>query len=264
MNTRNQFWALLKIQAAFKPWLFIFPLAFFGPYYFTIGHLLTHDVTLPLEMLLSNQNLFFLILIGVMLLDPEGMQTDASRSIVSSGTEFLLTRAVDRRLVLRARSVLFAMMVLVMPLLFFLMSLESPRLQVGEYNAASHQRILEAIPGSVSESQEVGRPGNITIQNGNPLIEDWRIWLFLTVGIITQAVIMLLFPLKNRRIIYWILYGGAIAIFLGLALYFKSLSYNETLFFAFLGHQPLFWLVTIAALLVTQVWCERRFTLAEH
>jgi hypothetical protein len=220
-------------------------------------------------MSISNQNLFFVGFVGVMLLAPEIMRSGATSAAWPTGTEFLLTRAVDRYLVLRARTVFFYVLVLAIPLFALVASLRNPGLQIREYDKVLHQQILERIPGSASAPADRDeRTDIITIPKGKALVEGWHSWQFLSLAIGTQLFILLIYPLKYGKYILWTTYLGLIFVPLLtiMSIGYKSggASSGESMFFAFVAHQTLFWIITIAALLLGQLWCERRFARIEH
>jgi hypothetical protein len=272
MNKTRQLLALLKFQAALVPLPIIlaFPLALVSPYYIPLFiHVSAHPYYPGLEQQLTNQNFFFAGFIGFMLLAPEMMMSTASSAQWPTGTEFLMTRAVDRRLVFRARAVLYYLVVLTLPLCGLPLSLGSPTLRVGESGETEYQQqqVLDHMAGSTRAEADNYRH-EIIIPNGNPLVQSWRIWSILCLVLGTQIVILLIYPLKYRRFILW----GVLAAVVGIPLYltFSSISkggglaFNEVMFFGFVAHQGLVWVFTIAAVLLGQVWCERRFARMEH
>ncbi len=270
MNKNRQLWALLKFQAAITPFAFIIlmPLVLAMPYYMTfVMRLMGHDYHPGFNQLLSNQNLIFVGLIGVMLLVPEVMRTAATSAQWPTGTEFLLTRAVDRNLVFRARAILFYVIILAIPLCVFPFAVVNPSLQIAEYNKIARRQVLDQMAGSMAApADKDGLPGNLTIPNGNPLVESWRLWTILCVAIVVQLLIFLICPLKWRRYIFWAVVAGIIFIPMSPAFTNKSdgLSIDEAMFLFFAAHQALIWLVTIVMLFLGQLWCERRFAGLEH
>jgi hypothetical protein len=270
MNKTKQFCALLRFQAMMNPFIFLMPLALGTPYLTAFFMSSSGSGFHPqLELLISNQSIWLVGFIGVMLLAPEIVQPGASNVMWSTGTEFLLTRAVDRHLVLRARSTFFLLMILTLPVLACLSTLRNPDLLISEYNKVSHQQVLGNIPGSTAEAADkTGMTPPIKIPNGNVMIESWRLWSLICVAMGAQIFIYIIYPLKYRKFILWGIFLAVI--FLPLltigsrATEVESLSVKERIFFAFVGHQPLFWLSTIAVLILGQLWCERRFSKLEQ
>jgi len=270
MNKTKQFWALFKFQTMINPFMIIMPLMFAMPLYMKyITGSIGHDYHPSLDLLLSNQNLFFVGFIGVILLAPEVFQFGASGAAWSSGTEFLLTRAVDRHLLLRARVAFFYLLILAIPSATFFVALKNPDLQISEYHKLSYQAVLNQVPGSIAAPDEKHKKTQeITIPNGNALVESCHLWVFLFTAIGTQVLIFLIYPLKYRRWIFWTIYLGVIFIPLfGLrntALRDEKLSSNEMFFFSFVAHQPLFWFLAALAFILGELWCERRFARLEQ
>lgn len=270
MNPCKQFWTLLKFQTSINPFIIFMPLVFATPLYIkyftgSIGH----DYHPSLDLLLSNQNLFFVGFIGIMLLAPEVFQFGGANAMWSNGTEFLLTRAVDRPLLFRARATFFYLLILIIPLGSLLTALKNPDLKISEYNKVLHQQVLDQIPGSVAAPVDKdGRTTVISVPNGNVLVESWHLWVFAFTAIGTQVLLFLIYPLKYRKVIFWVVYLGALFIPLFLlphgASKTEQLSPNEIVFFSFATHQAFFWILAGLALLFGELWCERRFAQFEQ
>jgi hypothetical protein len=270
MNKTKQFWSLFKFQTTVNPFIIFMPLMFAMPLYIKyITGSFGHDYHPSLDLLLSNQNLLFVGFIGVLLLAPEVVQSGAANAMWSSGTEFLLTRAVDRHLLFRARVAFFYLLILTIPFATLLAALKNSDLQIDEYHKISHQAVLSQIPGSIpAPDDKYGRTQEITIPNGNALVESCHLWISLITAMGTQVLIFLIYPLKYRRFIFWAIYLGVIFIPL-LSLRNSTsrdekLSSDEIFFFSFVAHQPLFWFLTALALILGQLWCERRFARLEQ
>jgi len=268
MNKTKQFWALVRFLVLINPAVLFFPLALAAPYY--IPYLTRfHDYHPGLGSLLSNQNIFFVGLIGFFVLAPEIMQSPTSAASWPTGTEFLLTRAVDRHLVLRARSAFFYFLILAIPLCALLGTLRTPTLQIREYDKIFYKQVLNQIPGSMPVPAEKGeRADMITIPDGSALVASWHIWQVLSLAVVTQAFVLLISRLKYRRLVligtYLCLVFIPLLTILSIGSRRDGPSLTESTFFAFVSHQCLIWLLTIAALLVAQLWCERRFANLEH
>jgi hypothetical protein len=267
MNKITQFWALVKFQVAINPFVLIFPLAMGAPYYIVSSTL--HDYHPSLDSLLMNQNLFFVGIIGFAVLAQEVMRSPASSASWPTGTEFILTRAVDRHLVLRARSVFFYLLVLVIPVFALLAALRNPSLQINEYDKIAYLEVLDRIPGTMpAPPDKWGRSSIITIPNGNALVESWRSWEFLSLAVGVQVFLFLIYRLPYRRFIVWGTYMAFVFVPL-LRIMIRGFkgggpSPGVTMFFAFAAHQSLFWPMTIGALILGQAWCERRFASLEQ
>jgi hypothetical protein len=267
MNKTKQFWALLKFQAVLSPvrLLILMPLAMAASYYIpSFFSSSLHNYHPGLDQVLSNQNLFLVAFFEVMLLAPEILRTDATRAQWPTGTEFVLTRAVDRPMVFRARAALFYLFVVALPLCTLPFAVVHPSLQVSEYNEAAHQQILDKLAGSIP-AETIGnqKSHEITIPNGSTLVASWRIWAILSLAIVIQVFFLAIYPLKYRLVVLWVVFFAVIALplFLTFRLISRSdvPSFNEATFFLFTAHQAMAWVVTMAALFLGQVWCERRF-----
>lgn len=267
MNKTRQFWALVYFQVAINPFVIFFPLAMGAPY---IMDLTDHDYHPGLNSLLFDfqQDLFLVGLVGVLLLAPEVMRSGAPAAAWPTGTEFTLTRAVDRHLVFRARPVFFYILILAIPLFALMAALRNPVLQMDEFDKILRQQILDHIPGSVPAPLNSERQDIITIPDGNVLLESWRSLKFLCFAIGTQVFALLIYPLKFRRFVLW----GAYLTLVFVPLFILrsdahkngDLSPTVLMFFAYVAHQWLFWSVLILALAFGQVWCERRFSTLEQ
>jgi len=266
MSKTKQLWALLKFLLGTNPPLFFMPLALALPVFIRyVSGSQGHDYHPSLDIALMNQNMFLVGFIGILVLAPEIWQWRTSASTLPSGTEFLITRALDRHLVYRAKSMYYFLLILLIPMFSFSAALKNPRLQLNEYNEVTHQLILDKIPGSAPIPAEKNyKSGLINIPNGNQLVEGWRLWTYLCIALATQVFIACVYPLKYRRYLLWGVYLIVILLpimgTLALISTHKSLSSNATLFFFLVAHQKLCWLLTLAAFVLGQLWCERRFS----
>jgi len=282
MNKLQQFWTLLRFQIrALTIGIFIaYPLLISMTYWIFLHNtpiILAHD----LGWLLSGNSWFFVPLIGSVLLAPELYLFGSAIFTQDSGTEFLLTRAVDRPLLLRVRSILFYGLVLVIPCILFLGTLKSPQLQLKEFDQRISHLILSQIPGSIAVSNNPEstptqtkadqRSAMITLPHGYVLIGSWRLWSFLCTAIATQIFLFLICSLRYQKFLFWV---GCLALMFGPLqilsptrneiLWFYFYHSNEILFIHFASHQLLCWLIAITALILAQLWCESRFSRMEQ
>jgi hypothetical protein len=267
MNTTKQFWSLFKFQTTVNPFIWFMPVAFGAPFLITGNFPSSYHPNL--SSLLTVQNLFFVGIFGAFVLAPERFLSGAtSPAWSSSGTEFLLTRAIDRPLLYRSKAAFFYILVLLMPLIALLQSFKNPDLKVTEYSDVAQQQCLSHVPGSFLEPDPDGSSSPfIVIPQGKILIEEWHFWLFIISVLVVQALILLLYPLRYRL---WFFY----AIFLSF-IFVPDLidlhhirdelpSHMERLFFSFAAHQTAFWILAALALILGQFWCERRFARLEQ
>jgi hypothetical protein len=221
-----------------------------------------------LSSLLLAQNLFFVGFLGSFVLAPEKFQFGGANAASSSGTEFLLTRAIDRPMLYRSKAAFFYFLILLFPLVTVFYALKNPDLKVTEYSTEAQHLCLHNVPGSILEPNPSGsRSPLISIPRGNVLIEEWHFGQFIISALIVQALILLLYPFKYRL---WIFYALVMSFIF--APLFTDLhhiregtpSQMERLFFSFAAHQSVFWILIALALILGQLWCERRFSRMEQ
>jgi hypothetical protein len=268
MNPAKQFWALFRFQTTINPFIVLLPFVLALPLWMKFFRGGDHfHSSLDVALLTAGQNLFFVGFIGIMVLAPEIFQVGGSSPLYASGTEFLLTRAVDRRTFCRARTAFFYAIILVTPLIILLAALGSPGLQLTEYRETSHTQILAHITGSISgPADNRGKSVDITIPNGNVLVEGWNFDVFALTAIGAQVLIFLLYPCKYRRTLIFAIFA---LIFLPILDLHNSsgmdkMSTYERLFLFFTAHQTVCWVLTFLAFMLAQLWCERRFARLEQ
>jgi len=266
MNSMKQLLVLLRFQTAMNPFILFMPLVCAMPYALQLlpTLMLGGLFRSSLGMLVRDQISWLLPYIGVAILAPEAAWPGDSNLGLSNGLEFLLTRAVDRRLVLRARSVSYLLVILALPLAAYLVALKSPVLQIEEFDQAAYQEVFHRIPGSISAPKS----DIIIIPNGNTLLESWRVWSSLCVAIGVQVFVYFIYPFKHRSYFVWGFFVAVLLVPITTILAYRNagaiVSPSETLFLAFVARQPLFWLGTIAPLIYAQLWCENRFSRTEQ
>jgi hypothetical protein len=273
MKTANQFWALLKFQSTINPFIWAMPIAFGLPLFLTRA--LPDSYHPSLSSLLTVQNLFFVGIFGSMVIAPERFQWGAANAAWNPGSEFLLTRAIDRPILYRSKATFLYVLVLLMPLMSVYYSLEKPDLRVTEYSDAARQQCLSNVPGSRLEKDPSGnRYPLIFLPRGNVLIEEWHCWSFLAAIVGVQVLLLLLYALKYRILFFYVFFMGSIFVPLIWDLLWTfhnihvgkptSTSLGEGPFFFFASHQLLFWSLTALAVIAGQLWCERRFAQLEQ
>ncbi|CAN5699452.1 hypothetical protein BH09VER1_BH09VER1_05040 [soil metagenome] len=268
MNTTKQFWALFKYQQSVNPFVIFMPVAFAIPlltsYFIKFGK----DYHPNLSLLLSNQSFYLVGIMAVVWLAPEILRKGQSAALWTGGTEFVLTRAVDRRIVARARLVFFYLLIMIVPLVIVGVSMTKPALIISEYDEVVQQKVLQSIPGSTAVPEADSKHLKaITIPNGEILVASWRLWSFLVGAVVAQALIYLVYPWKYRRGIVWALYIGIIFLPLlqmGSGFGRGKLTAPEAWFFSYTTHWPWFWVAGIAALGIGQMWSERRYAGVEQ
>jgi hypothetical protein len=248
-----------------NPFIWFMPVAFGAPLFFAVSFPDSYHPNL--SSLLSIQNLFFVGIFGSLVLAPDRFQFGTNTASVS-GTEFLLTRAIDRSLLFRSRSVFFYILVLLIPFITVGRSFEKPDLKVTEYSKPAQELCISHVAGSTLEPDPSGNTSPlIVIPRGNGLVEKWHFWMFIISALGVQALVLLVYPLKYRL---WIFYGIFMSfIFVPdlVDLHHASAGTptdTERLFFSFAAHQTLFWILTGLALVLAQLFSERRFAQLEH
>ena len=263
MTTSKQFWTLFRFQLAVNPFIYFMLIAFSTP--ILLKFIQVRNYHPNLDSLLSNQNIFFVGFIGVMLLAPEifSFRSAANPAMANNGTEFLLTRATDRRLIYRSRILLFYLLILIIPLGSYLSILPSPELKIREFETISQQAILRQVPESHPAPSEDNGLFEIVIGHGETLLQSWHIWMYLVAALATQLLILLVQTFKYGRWLFWTAYIGVIA--LPLLTIETSISHPdrispfETAFLYFAAHQTIVWVTTAACLILCEVICERHF-----
>jgi len=269
MSTIKQLWTLAKFQLAVTP----------GVSYLAIGSgfsciaefvlfVLFRDSKGPtsLDLLISNQLIYFVLIFGSIWLVPNLGGGRKRQSIGAAGTEFLLTRAVDRHLLFRSRSLLFFFLLLIIPLICFAFSLHQPGQKLFESNGSLYQRVMQELPGSMPQAPDTdGKLKYIFLPEGNILIGMWRIWSPLFLGITTLS--LLTFAQKYKYV-WWLFspLGLVLVIFYCFPTVFShgffgverdELDPNTAFFFFYATHQTLCWLIAIPALFLSLLWYER-------
>jgi hypothetical protein len=267
MTKTKQFWTLFKFQTTINPFIVFMLIALISPLFFIGGF--SNSYHPNLYFLLNVQNLFFVGILGLWTLAPEMAQLGgAAATAWGSGTEFLLTRAIDRPILYRARAVFFCLLVFVTPLTSLLCSLQNPDLKVTEYSAMAQKQCLQDVPGSALEPNPSGNHSPlIRIPRGNVLIEEWHFEMFIVSALLVQALLLLLYPFKYRAFIFYALFMDSILVTLLADLHYLKAAtppIMERLFFIFAAHQMAVWILTALVLILGQLWCERRFTRLEQ
>jgi hypothetical protein len=270
MNKTKQFWSLFKFQTTVNPFIWFMPFAFGMPFFLPllmVPSSATYHLSLS-SIFMSNQNLFFVGIFGAMVLAPEKFQM-AAANLVSTyyGSEFILTRAIDRHVLYRAKAAVLYLLVLTLPCVALANSLRNPDLIVNEYSKVVQQQCLAAVPAStlIPASKKNSQP-LILIARGNVLVAEWQLWVMLIAAITLQLFILILYPFKYGKIIFWVLYFGLILVPLFDLTHLgkDEATDNEQLFFSFAAHQVCSWILIALAFVLTQLWCERRYAQLEQ
>jgi len=271
MNSTKQFWTLVKFQFLLNPVMWFWPLIIgvssLVPFLIERGSTYHSSLSFYFN---TNQNFFFVGIFGSMILAPEKFQFSRMKAVAgNSGTEFFLTRAIDRPILYRAKAFLLYALILLLPIGSVIYFLFAPELVVRENSKITTQQVLGHVPGSVLSAvpSTPGLQPNIIIPHGNVLIAEWQVWIFILAIIVLQFLVLVLYPYKFGRTLFWALcYVGLLGPAL-LPLYQigKNMpSPPEKLFYFFVEHQPAIWIGTVFALILCQFWCERGFARQEQ
>jgi hypothetical protein len=273
MNTAKQFWTLVKFQFLLYPVLWFLPMIIgvssLVPFLIK-GNSAYHS---SLSFYFStSQNFFFVGIFGSMIIAPEKFQFNRMRASMGiSGTEFFLTRAIDRPVLYRAKAFLLYALILLLPLGTAIYFLPSPELVVRETSKIATQQVLDHIPGSQLsvQSNRYLQP-NITLPYGKVLIAESHVWVLLLAIMLLQLLVALLSPYKFGKPLFWgLCYLGLFGpVFFPLFEIERGIanpsSPTENLFYFFVGHQPAVWICTLFALILCQLFCERDFARQEQ
>ena len=245
-------------------------IAFFAPLLIEFSHH-KNDAT-SMNLFLYTQNYFFIVFIGINVVLPDTFKFGAKSLAWTTGSEFLLTRSVDRIIVYRVRAVFFYILVLLAPLVMLLLAFRSPDLTVNEYNGALRHAILVHVPGSASI------PGKdyqhlIQIPLGHVLIGIWCMVIAALITLVTQMILLVLWHIPYRTVVFFVVFGF-LAFSPAFYMFYLASSIRsgakekidllDNAFVHFAQHPALYSLLAMVAIVVGQLWCERRFVKIEH
>ena len=263
MTKYKQFWTLLKFQLMARRALLIF--VFVVSVILFMSGIPSASDHPSLEFVLRNQMIFsglYLIgCIGVWSLASEMAPSDAS--LTSLGSEFLLTRAVDRSVLYRSRTAIFYLFVFLAPLAALVYSLKSPNLRVTESSPLVQQECLTSFPGStLVPNPEGSHSPLISLPRGALLVAAWTCWRYVVASLGIQALISVIYAYKRRTPIFFTMLVPLCLVPFILELRHPNTVFPsgaERLFFSFAGHQWQFWILTALVFVLGQLWSERRF-----
>jgi hypothetical protein len=274
MNQRKQFWTLVKFQFLLNPAMWFLPLIIGASSLvpFLIQGNSAYHSSLSFYFY-TGQNFFFVGIFGSMIVAPEKFQFNRMRATIGYfGTEFLLTRAIDRSVLYRAKAFLLYVLILLLPICTVIYFLRAPDLIVHENSKIVTQQVLDHVPGSVLSTvpSAPGLQPDIIIPHGSVSLAAWEVWVFILAILALQFLILVLYPYKFGSIFFWVLcYAGLLGpAFLPLFQLRNTAlgmpSPPEKLFYFFVEHQPAIWIGTALAVILCQLWCERRFSRLEQ
>jgi hypothetical protein len=297
MNARAPFWPLLKHELEVgwfgglarlvgflsTYWLFLGVL----PYVFLYAPAAAHANLaslfeagfVPIMLFLMGISLSAMMIYATVpafcdLVEPTG---SASGSMHLPILEFLFTRAINRRLLFRARATVFFILVLTPLFINLALSPLAPPTSFGLAESTSpaavrrYEHYRRAFPASrPATNPALVLPGQITIPHGAVAFTAWLAWVGALCFVLLQAYGVLI--AKRVKPNQWRTVPLAAAPLLALLLCFFILTrtpINARLdicerSFLFFSTYPVPLVMALAALaLVLQVWCERRFSKLE-
>ena len=268
MSSIKQLCTLAKFQLAITPWVFLLAIGTGFPCLMNLVLFRFFKGPPDLDLLLGNQMICFVILFGIPLLAPDLGSFGKTNSLraSASGTEFLLTCAIDRHLLYRSRSLLFFFLLLIIPLISLATSLNHPDLKIFESNSSLYHRVMQELPRSIPKAPDTdGKLKEVFLPNGNILIGMWRIWLPLCLGVIILVFLTLARKIKYVWRLLMPLVTALIIFYCYPSVFFRGasdagrdgLDLNTALFFFFATHQLFCWLIAIPALFQSLLWYER-------
>ena len=267
----KQFLHLVRFQMLATPFVWFMPFAVGVPQFFILFQ--RSDYHPDLDSVLQVQNLFMTAILGLWMLAPEMAQSRGTGNPSQfGGTEFILTRAVDRPVVYRARAACLYLLVFLIPLIACGHALTSPDLKISAGSKMEKAEVLRSVPAAREEPRTGRGAPAILLPRGNVLVEEWHFWMFALAAAIVQVILILLHPLRYRLFFFYAVFMTAIFVPLFGILFWnlrhighdQLMSTNERLFFLFTRHPLPFWLLTAAAIILVQLWCELRFARQEQ
>lgn len=262
MKTPSQFWTLFRFHAFASPWIWIMPLAlgfqgYIGPTHF-YGDLNT-------ALIFFNQLSWIPLMLAAMIFLPEfflgGAWTTAQtqQQVQTFGADFILTRAVDRTSVFRARGALFWCIIGVAVLSWIAVAAFTPgfTLELSSRSGAAQNAAyyLQHLPGSFIE--KTAQSGDVTIRApfGNLQIKLLMGATALFMSMVWVILLPLVSRLPNRRLIYW---GMFIVGILGLSfLPILGRSPLEPVLVAGLAILPIVVVISLLGIICGQLLAER-------
>ena len=256
MKPLQQFFALLRFQFFATPRLWIFPVAFsFQPYF----SLMSGDHWWGLSSALLGSNMLFMIpmMLAAFVFTPElwtgmtGATLQTQQNLQGCSADFLLTRAVDRPAVFRARAALFWIFVL-LPAIFLLglaawrpsVSIDVPLKPPG-----AGMVYLETL-ASASVTKTTSYAQTISLPTGRLAIVGTLVLLSIACSAFWQGFVFAISGFKFKRWIFGAAVIGVIASpFLMLSGRSRSL---ENLVFHILKHPIV--AVVLTAIFVAAAW----------
>lgn len=256
MNTWKQFWALSRFEFRMK-WV----LVLLVPVVFSISNFdLSKDNSL--SFLVLPPNFTFVAIFALQLLAPEIFQSMYGK-VYGSSLDILFSSAVERRLIWRARTMLFYLLLLLSALIGAVRIIsQSDDLHLRAWSQKEALAYVEKLPGSVV-STDTEDDIHVTVQGGGYTLSSWYLWINFVILFIVQGIVVLIWPLRWRRFLFWAAFILIMsAPLLGILPVFfnsKNTFTAEDVFYLYFQHPWLAWGLLFCVLIPGQLRCERRF-----
>ncbi len=185
--------------------------------------------------------------------------------------EFMLTRAIDRKVYSRAKGTV-SLLVVLLPFLLNLgaalyqpkLVIEGPISSTQEATQESKQkRYLESFHGSYTTTDDHwGFPiTNIVIPKGRVIKAFWNIWRMLFMVTLFQGLLVWISQYQRAKSFFWITFYLLLGLqiipgFLGTEI--KMISWGEVFLF-FNAHKIILFFSLAVFILIIQILCERHF-----
>ena len=217
MKPTQQFLALLRFQAFASPRIWIFPVAFsIQPCFsFMIGDTWWGGLFLPL----SSSTMLFMIpmMVAAFVFTPElwtgmaGANLQAQQNLQGCSADFLLTRAVDRPVVFRARAALFWILVLLPAIFLLAVALRWPSvsIEVPLKPPGAGRVFLETLAGA-SVTKTTSYAETIFSPTGRLAIIGTLMLLSIACSAFWQGFVFAISGLKFKRWIFFSAFVGVI------------------------------------------------------
>ena len=216
MKPLQQFFALLRFQAFAVPQIWIFPIAFnIGAFFF----LMSGDKWWGLSSALSSSGMMWTMspmMLATFVFVPDlwtGMSgVQARQNLQTFSADFLLTRAVDRPVVFRARTALFWILVLLPAVVLLALAAWKPSISIeAPLNPPEAGSVyLETLPGA-SVTKTTKTTETITAPTGRLSIVGVIGLLSIVSAALWQGFVFAINDLKFKRWIFFTVVIGMIA-----------------------------------------------------
>lgn len=210
MKSHRQFLALFRYHAFASPWIWIFPLSFGSQSFIALmAGASWRSLSAPLSsvgMLIFVPMMIaaFVFAVEKVFVGTPGLTAQTHQQIQTYAGDFLLTRAIDRPVLFRARTALYWMLILVPLLALIVMTMWRPELSIEVPLKAptNAEFYLAQLPGAevtkTTKSTQV-----ITSPQGRVILAGAIALLGIGAAAFWQVVLYLILPFRFRKWIFW-------------------------------------------------------------